>query len=215
MKKVLLLVLSLYGTIVGAQNIYTPHKEYIYEAKTMIDGKEEVRYISMWATDDVWKMDSTQRQLFYAYHKHCNKDSLTTAWPYSDNVESTGIIETENRIWLHPPRWNNLEILEYFPFPEINKNALCGDKYKRMFLGSVDFLGRWMFLRYKMTAERIGNKTIIQGKAKSRRGEWVEMIIYDKEKGFTEMEFTTPVGRTIKLKLIDIIEHKNNCKHPS
>ena len=208
MKKILLLVLSLSATIVGAQNIYTPYKEYIYEAKTMIDGKEEVRYISMWATDDVWKMDSTQRQLFYAYHKHCNKDSLTTAWPYSDNVESTGIIETENRIWLHPPRWNNLEILEYFPFPEINKNALCGDKYKRMFLGSVDFLGRWMFLRYKMTAERIGNKTIIQGKAKSRRGEWVEMITYDSEKGFTEMFFSAPGKIEIRLMLLEIWNHR-------
>ena len=208
MKKILLLVLSLSATIVGAQNIYTPYKEYIYEAKTMIDGKEEVRYISMWATDDVWKMDSTQRQLFYAYHKHCNKDSLTTAWPYSDNVESTGIIETENRIWLHPPRWNNLEILEYFPFPEINKNALCGDKYKRMFLGSVDFLGRWMFLRYKMEVEKIENKIIIHGKAKTRRDEWTEMITYDSEKGFTEMFFSAPGKIEIRLMLLEIWNHR-------
>lgn len=208
MKKVLLLVLSLYATVVSAQNIYTPYKEYIYETKTVIDGKEEVQYISMWATDAAWEADSSQRELFYAYHKHYNKDGLTTAWPYNGNVESTGIIETENRIWLHPPRWNNLEILEYFPFPEINKNALCGDKYKRMFLGSVDFLDRWMFLRYKMTVETIGNKIIIQGKAKSRRGEWLEMITYEKEKGFVYMEFISPVDRTIKLRLIDIIEYK-------
>lgn len=210
MKKVLLLVLSLYGTIVGAQNIYTPHKEYIYEAKTMIDGKEEVRYISMWATDDVWKMDSTQRQLFYAYHKHCNKDSLTTAWPYSDNVESTGIIETENRIWLHPPRWEKLSVLEYFPFPEIDKNTLCGDKYKRMFLGYDDFIEKWMWLRYKMTIECNDNAIFIRGRAKNKQGEWLEMLIYEKEKGFVYMEFISPVDRTIKLKLVNIIEHKNS-----
>ena len=208
MKKVFLLILLLYDTIVGAQNIYTPMKEFLFEVQTTVGNEKEVQYISMWATDKPWEADSSQHELFYAYHKHYNKDGLTTAWPYNGNVESTGIIETENRIWLHPPRWNNLEILEYFPFPEINKNALCGDKYKRMFLGSVDFLDRWMFLRYKMTVETIGNKIIIQGKAKSRRGEWLEMITYDKEKGFTEIEFITPVGRTIKLRLKDIIEHK-------
>ena len=207
MKKVFLLILLLYDTIVGAQNIYTPMKEFLFEVQTTVGNEKEVQYISMWATDAVWEADSTQRQLFYAYHKHCNNDSLTTAWPYRVNVESTGIIETEDRIWLHPPRWNNLEILEYFPFPEINKNALCGDKYKRMFLGNVDFLGRWMFLRYKMTVERIGNKTIIQGKAKSRRGEWVEMITYDSEKGFTEMYFSAPGDIEIRFALLDVRNH--------
>ena len=210
MKKVFLLILLLYDTIVGAQNIYTPMKEFLFEVQTTVGNEKEVQYISMWATDKPWEADSSQHELFYAYHKHYNKDGLTTAWPYNGNVESTGIIETENRIWLHPPRWNNLEILEYFPFPEINKNALCGDKYKRMFLGSVDFLDRWMFLRYKMTVETIGNKIIIQGKAKSRRGEWLEMITYEKEKGFVYMEFISPVDRTIKLKLVNIIEHKNS-----
>ena len=210
MKKILLLVLWLHATIVVAQNIYTPYKEYIYEAKTLIAGKEEVQYISMWATDDVWEMDSTQRQLFYAYHKHCNKDRLTTAWPYSDNVESTGIIETENRIWLHPPRWEKLSVLEYFPFPEIDKNTLCGDKYKRMFLGYDDFIEKWMWLRYKMTIECNDNAIFIRGRAKNKQGEWLEMLIYEKEKGFVYMEFISPVDRTIKLKLVNIIEHKNS-----
>ena len=208
MKKIFLLVLWLYVTLVDAQNIYTPHKEYIYEAKTIIAGKEEVQYISMWAIDAVWELDSTQRQLFYAYHKHCSVDILAASWPYREDVESTGIIETENRLWFHPPRWNNFEILEYFPFPEITKDIESGCKYKRMFLGYADFIEKWMWLRYKMTAETIGNKTIIQGKAKSRRGEWAETLIYEKEKGFVYMEFISPVGRTIKLKLVNIIEHK-------
>lgn len=208
MKKVFLLILLLYDTIVGAQNIYTPYKEYIYEAKTIIAGKEEVQYISMWATDAVWEFDSTQRQLFYAYHKHCSVDVLAASWPYREDVESTGIIETENRLWFHPPRWNNFAILEYFPFPEIDKNTLCGDKYKRMFLGYADFIEKWMWLRYKMTVECNDNAIFVRGRAKNKQGEWLEMLIYEKEKGFVYMEFISPVDRTIKLRLIDIIEYK-------
>ena len=90
-----------------------------------------------------------------------------------------------------------------------NKNALCGDKYKRMFLGSVDFLGRWMFLRYKMEVEKIENKIIIHGKAKTRRGEWTEVITYDSEKGFTEMYFSAPGDIEIRFALLDIVRHRN------
>lgn len=207
MKKILLLVLSLSATIVGAQNIYTPYKEYIYEAKTMIDGKEEVQYISMWATDKPWEADSSQHELFYAYHGHCSSDYLAAQWPYADDVEATGLIETDAYVWLHPPRWRKLSVLEYFPFPELTKDIVSESKYTRMFIGSVDFLDKWMFLRYKMTAERIGNKTIIQGKAKTRRGEWTEVITYDSEKGFTEMYFSAPGDIEIRFALLDVRNH--------
>ena len=207
MKKVFLLILLLYDTIVGAQNIYTPYKEYIYEAKTMIDGKEEVQYISMWATDKPWEADSSQHELFYAYHGHCSSDYLAAQWPYADDVEATGMIETDAYVWLHPPRWRKLSVLEYFPFPELTKDIVSESKYTRMFIGSVDFLDKWMFLRYKMEVEKIENKIIIHGKAKTRRGEWTEVITYDSEKGFTEMYFSAPGDIEIRFALLDVRNH--------
>ena len=207
MKKVFLLILLLYDTIVGAQNIYTPYKEYIYEAKTMIDGKEEVQYISMWATDKPWEADSSQHELFYAYHGHCSSDYLAAQWPYADDVEATGLIENDGYVWLHPPRWRKLSVLEYFPFPELTKDIVSESKYTRMFIGSVDFLDKWMFLRYKMEVEKIENKIIIHGKAKTRRGEWTEVITYDSEKGFTEMEFSAPGDIEIRFALLDVRNH--------
>jgi len=36
-----------------------------------------------------------------------------------EKIGSTGVIEENNRIWLHPPRQGEFKILEYSPFPEI------------------------------------------------------------------------------------------------
>ncbi|MBO7227652.1 MAG: hypothetical protein J6V33_08725, partial [Bacteroidales bacterium] len=181
MKKVFLLILLLYDTIVGAQNIYTPMKEFLFEVQTTVGNEKEVQYISMWATDKPWEADSSQHELFYAYNGHCSSDYLAAQWPYADDVEATGMIETDGYVWLHPPRWRKLSVLEYFPFPELTKDIVSESKYTRMFIGSVDFLDKWMFLRYKMEVEKIENKIIIHGKAKTRRGEWTEVITYDSE----------------------------------
>ncbi|MBO7201884.1 MAG: hypothetical protein J6V54_10895, partial [Bacteroidales bacterium] len=72
---------------------------------------------------------------------------------------------------------------------------------------SVDFLDKWMFLRYKMEVEKIENKIIIHGKAKTRRGEWTEVITYDSEKGFTEMFFSAPGDIEIRFALLDVRNH--------
>ena len=77
-----------------------------------------------------------------------------------------------------------------------------------MFLGYADFIEKWMWLRYKMTVECNDNVIFIRGRAKNKQGEWLEMLIYEKEKGFVYMELISPVDRTIKLKLVNIIEHK-------
>lgn len=207
MKKVFLLILLLYDTIVGAQNIYTPMKEFLFEVQTTVGNEKEVQYISMWATDKPWEADSSQHELFYAYHGHCSSDYLAAQWPYADDVEATGMIETDGYVWLHPPHWRKLSVLEYFPFPELTKDIVSESKYTRMFIGSVDFLDKWMFLRYKMEVEKIGNETIVRGKAKTRRGEWTEVITYDSERGFTEMYFSAPGDIEIRFALLDVRNH--------
>ena len=207
MKKVFLLILLLYDTIVEAQSVYTPMKEFLFEVQTTVGNEKEVQYISMWATDKPWESDSSQHELFYAYHSHCSSDYLAAQWPYADDVEATGMIENDAYVWLHPPRWRKLSVLEYFPFPELTKDIVSGSKYTRMFIGSVDFLDRWMFLRYNMEVEKIGNETIVRGKAKTRRGEWTEVITYDSEKGFTEMYFSAPGDIEIRFALLDVRNH--------
>ena len=133
-------------------------------------------------------------------------------WPYKDRVESTGIIENDKKVWIHPPRSGEFALLEYFPFPELQFPAICKHKYRRSFLGHVDFLDKFMYLRYKMSIECPANSDDIWvfGEFNGKSGKWDEELMYEDETGFSFMGFfyDSPIGKSIVLELIDTIEHK-------
>lgn len=201
---------------INAQNVYRPYREFVYKVTARSGDSVQVSYLSMWATDSAFEADASQRQLFYAYHDYYNKDSLAAAWPYQDRVESTGIIENDKKVWLHPPRSGEFALLEYFPFPELQFPAKCKQKYRRSFLGHVDFLDKFMYLRYKMAIECSTNSDDIWvvGECNGKSGQWFEKLKYEDEKGFSFMGFffNSPIGKSIVLELIDNIEHKPSGK---
>lgn len=45
-------------------------------------------------------------------------------------LPNTGIIESKERVWLHPPRHDEFLFLEYSPFPEIRFPLTDGNKWK-------------------------------------------------------------------------------------
>lgn len=206
MKKILLLCSAMTALGVNAQGVYTPYREFVFEAMVHQGDSSQRRYVSMWTTDSAFWGDASQRQLFYAYHDSYNKDSLSVAWPYTDNVESTGIIENEKRVWLHPPRSGAFVIFEYFPFPEMRFPLRCDRKYRRYYVGDVE--GRFKILRYKMTETCIEGNVFIMGIHTGRSGEWHWQAIYDSDKGFAFIGAYHPDGRYIWLELKDIVEHR-------
>ena len=216
MKKILLLCAMLFALAANAQNVYRPYREFVYKVTVRSCDSVQVSYLSMWATDSAFEADASQRQLFYAYHDYYNKDSLAAAWPYQDRVESTGIIENDKKVWMHPPRSGKFALLEYFPFPEFTFHAKCKHKYRRSFLGHVDFLNKFMYLRYKMAIECSTNSDDIWvvGECNGKSGQWFEKLKYEDETGFSFMGFffNSPIGKSIVLELIDNIEHKPSGK---
>lgn len=48
----------------------------------------------------------------------------------SKTTSTTGIVQNENKIWLHPPRIGPLELLEAFPFPEVRFPLKPGQTWK-------------------------------------------------------------------------------------
>lgn len=203
MKKVFLIALFLSSISMNAQTIYKPNKEFVFLAKYLTDTVKDSCYISMWTTENTWEFDSKQHELVYAYRNV--SDSLVEKWPYQI-TETTGIIEDQKTIWMHPPRSDKFSILEYFPFPEIEFPIKCGKKYKRSFLGSIDFLEKFGYIRYKMHVECDGDNTLIIGHAHNKTGNWNTEYVFDNQHGFTKMEFNYD-NIIIKLDLIDVIEH--------
>lgn len=217
MKNTLIVCLFLFPFIARAQSVYTPYREYIYQVQYRDSSDTNEFYLSMWTTDSTWEADASQRQLFYTYHNWhngkshqvLNKDSLAAAWPYRQNIESTGFIENENQIWLHPPRWSTLSILEYFPFPELKRPAKCGSKYRRAFFGHADFLDKTILLLYRMKVT-CGEYVIVQGVAKHKGEEWRTVTQWDDNLGLTRLrcEIVPYTNTFINLQLVDIVEHR-------
>lgn len=211
MKKIVLLCAALLALAANAQNVYRPYREFVYKVTISSRDSEQVSYLSMWTTGNTWAYDTSQKELFYAYHNHYNKDSLAAAWPYQENVESTGMIENERKIWLHPPRSGMFSMLEYFPFPELKRQAKCGSKYRRSFLGHIDFLGKTVFLSYKMKAncDEVDDLVIVSGVAKHKSEHWQTLAVWDEKRCLfwygCEIVPNTQIG--IYFLLEDIVEH--------
>ncbi|MBR6048610.1 MAG: hypothetical protein IKP83_00425 [Bacteroidales bacterium] len=210
MKKILLLCAALLAVAANAQGVYKPYKEFIFEAEMNLGDSVRQLYVSMWTTDSAFWGDASQRQLFYAYHDSYNKDSLAAAWPYTEHVESTGIIENEKKVWLHPPRSDAFALFEYFPFPEMKFPLKCDRKYRRYYIGDVD--GHFKILRYKITENCINGNVddgvVAMGRHVGGGGEWHWQVFYDKDRGFTSIAGYLPDGRFIGLYLKDVVEHK-------
>lgn len=208
MKKAIVFLMLFFTLGSQAQSVYSPNREFIFKIEYKDSTSQSVSYLSMWTTDKFWEFDSTQNELFYKYHNTFNKDSLIRAWPYKENIEATGFIENDNKVWLHPPRWNNFAILEYFPFPEVQYGLKCEENYKRYFIGFVDFIDKFKVLKYKMKLNYDSDKYYtISGCAKSKSVKWNVQYRFSKERGFELMLFEYGEKTRIQLELIDIIEH--------
>lgn len=208
MKQIIVILMLFFTLDAQAQSVYNPNREFVFKIDYKDSISQSISYLSMWTTDKIWEFDSTQNELFYKYHNTFNKDSLIKEWPYKENIEQTGFIENDNKVWLHPPRWNNLAILEYFPFPEVQYSLKCGEKYKRYFIGFVDFFDKFKILKYKMKLNCENDKYYtISGNAKSKSEIWSVLYRFSKERGFELMHFEYGEKTKIQLELIDIIEH--------
>ncbi|KWW30823.1 MAG: hypothetical protein AUK63_802 [bacterium P3] len=197
------------------QTVYSASTEYVFSIEYHDDDTTYSSFISMWTDLNSWENQSNQKTLYYHYHA----DSTTIGiWPITAH-ETTGIIETSAKIWLHPPRSGHLEILEYFPFPEIKK-ATNKKRFYRYFIGNCDFLNKWVWLKYRMVLsdamEKIywGQKNIpvktLQGKARTKEGEWSVLYYYNEQMGFVYWHYNYCDKIIIKLKLEKIIPHDLN-----
>jgi hypothetical protein len=89
-------------------------------------------------TGTVWKSSAGQKESVWHYFtkpetKQLFKDQFSLGWLSDD---TTGMIENDNKVWLHPPRHNQYLLTETAPFPDFRKNSKAGDSYS-----SVTFIG--------------------------------------------------------------------------
>lgn len=127
--------------------------------------------------------------------------------------QTTGIVEDKNKIWLHPPRFEDYyDYTEYSAFPEIKKPVSVGEKWNTtLMLGTyaTKESGSKLNVTYKIeSVDTIQinptiRKVIILGQGTSGLGKYVNLITFTDELGFTKMNYTKDNGERLVIKLIE------------
>ncbi|MGE4346897.1 MAG: hypothetical protein AB7D46_05725 [Flavobacteriaceae bacterium] len=132
-------------------------------------------------------------------------------------TETTGAIENEINVWIHPPRSNLFKILELNPFPYIKQPYKIGTRWSwKLKIGEYWSDKRW--LEWKGSIENIYDYEIkekknistkfgylecyvVHSKAKSRIGETQLISYFNPEFGFVKLEYINIDGTKIFLEL--------------
>jgi hypothetical protein len=111
------------------------YRVHYYCNERKISSDEE---ISLTVTGNMWKKDTKQKEAIWNYHSEPETKILfryqfSLGWLSSD---TTGIVDNDKRIWVHPPRHNQYFLTETAPFPDFRKKSRVGDRYS-----SITFIG--------------------------------------------------------------------------
>ena len=189
---VLILGFSLNTCQVKEKNIYSYIISSKASSKIIKQGNFEMNF-----TKQEWLAWDNQLMLEYFYDTIGNGKIDSAIW------ENTGYRKDTNHLYIHPPRSNGLEILEYAPFP-----IIYYDESKTVWQDTFtipnnsgwgkDLDNSIFYQNYKVIKR---NKKEIEISASSTRGKDISTIsyIYDFKKGFQTMDFVVLDSLTVKI----------------
>ncbi|KMQ66198.1 hypothetical protein ACM46_01145 [Chryseobacterium angstadtii] len=133
------------------------------------------------------------------------------------NTETTGVIENEMNLWIHPPRSNFFEILEINPFPYIKAPYKTGNKWKwkleigdgwsdkrwKEWTGGIENSYEYEITDRKNIPTKLGNLDcyVVTAKATSRIGETGLISYFSPIYGFIKLEYKNIDGTKTVLEL--------------
>jgi hypothetical protein len=160
-------------------------------------------------TDTVQLKTSNQRFML-------TQNSITWILKSNDLIleETTGIIETENRLWIHPPRFNDYyDFTEYSAFPEIRQpisDTLAWEATILLGTFANDNTGNKVTMNYSITKidtlniSPMNRKIEILGEGKSGLGVYTCKMDFQENVGFTKLSYTKENKEQLILKLLKI-----------
>jgi hypothetical protein len=153
-----------------------------------------------------FKLKILKNEICYQDPKYCQQAISYSYDNNNINVETTGLIENEKNIWLHPPRFELFSILELNPFPYIKYplqignswewklkiGGAWGDKRWKEWTGIIENHYKYRIVDYKPIKTSVGtlNCFIIESKAESPLGETKLKSYFNQQYGFVKLEYT-------------------------
>ena len=195
----ILLVLLLPSFICDGQ-VFTTGKNFVYDAQYFQSEKnitiKEVVTFSI--SGQNWKQSKDQKEAIWKYATKKKtqtilKDQFSLGWT---TVDTTGLIESEQKTWIHPPRHNQYTMNEIAPFPDVRKKYNVGDSYQSiLFIGNG--FGLWSGKKIKNiytvaaidimesdTIWTINSKSEIEGKTNTL------IIKFSGKRGFISLDYS-------------------------
>ncbi|MFI2744082.1 hypothetical protein ACG2LH_15205 [Zhouia sp. PK063] len=213
-------------------NIYALGKEFVYNINIL--DKNNTNYFlkenemnSFKLTENIDSLKISEIHLTVIKPKifqRTNKKQTEVYYSYEPNptsISSTGIVENEKNIWIHPPRDGFFKSLETCPFPYLKLDKPIGYKWTdSMSIGnqwSNQTWGAWknrLLLHYTYEIDRkekihskIGDIDciVVHAIASSKIGESTLTAYYSDKYGFIKLEYTLFSGMKVELDIEKII----------
>ncbi|WP_437396096.1 hypothetical protein [Flagellimonas lutimaris] len=164
--------------------------------------------------------DYNQTVISYLYLNHTNNIA-----PFGS---TSGVIENEKNVWMHPPRDKYFKILELNPFPYIKAPYKIGNHWDwKLTIGDPWSDPRWMswnglvennydyeIIEKARLKTALGNLNcfVIKSKATSRLGETKLISYFHKKYGFVRLDYhNIDESRTI-MELVEVINLNSSSK---
>lgn len=166
--------------------------------------------ISFIVTGKKWSRSSRQSEGIWFYKnsrelKKLFEDRFSIGWI---NADTTGFVESEQRVWLHPPRNNQYSLTEFAPFPDVRKNMQVGDSIATKLLigeGWGEFSHSEVISTYypeKIVIEK--TDTIRKIHARAVSGDKVNTVDYEfhSGRGFLYFDYLFYNGDRLRIELV-------------
>jgi len=195
-------------------HVYKTRKTFTYEVHQIMDSTS-VNFELDLIVLPMMKMNAALINYKYRYDpKDIIEFSLQEDCPDSlsgaCHRELTTINESDNSVWMHPPRSKTLKILELAPFPEIHFNS---DNWKSWLYIPKGNWGEWEKTKFnhfycvdsiEYKYDEVPEYYYVRSFSESRFGKNENNYVFHVDSGFTEMHYKIVNKGVVDLKLIHV-----------
>ena len=205
------------------RHIFKPCREFIYSAKYWDQeynqiSNELIRVVvngNAWdyqpeSQDEIimqYAYDSTQIDIYKEY-------SLNPEIAHWTDKSTTGIIESVERVWMHPFRDNQYTFTEVAPFPSVNLPLEAGKTWSSG-LSIYEGWGVWADSRLENSYEVVGYELVelelgnvdawhIYGVGTATFGTSTHNYWFHPDYGFIKMVYKNYAGQLLKFELVEV-----------
>ncbi|HSI89567.1 MAG TPA: hypothetical protein VK927_00550 [Adhaeribacter sp.] len=213
MKALILLILITISALSCCGQVFTKNRKFVYKASYY---NKELNFstaerLELLITGNSWKHSEKQLEAIWQYHtaKKTRKklsSLFSIGWHLAD---TSGIIENEQKYWLHPPRHNQYSLTETAPFPEVRKDLKEGDSYRSLLKighGFGQWSGKEMLFTYRL--EQIeqtpeGKTWQIKGSSEIDGKSNLCKFFFSEKSGFISMQYDFYNGDRLSIDLTE------------